>query len=593
MKKYIISLLLFSFMLSQDETFDPVFTGTFGSATINNEIYNQFSIRPEFTAGNLGVGFDLYFYFDENGALYDRNWDFSSGETMRTLIDKIYYIRWNQPFDDRYFRIGSLPKVTMGYGSLVNSYSNSMDYPSIRRTGFDLRFTFGNFGLDFIHSDFKEFDAPALLGLGTRFEFIENLDLSFIMVTDQNQYNGLLDSDGDHYPDYVEPDYADDPDRWHDNQFITEFLLNSDCVAVICIDLINNADESETPDGICDNCDDLNSDAICDNDLNENLIIDGVCQSLYDDALDDISNPFNIDANADNVSGITFGAGYNVSDNITLYFELSQLLGETSNPYSGFSSCTDEKDNDSGADEPDGICDNEFDQIMIDKYENFDNDLKLGYGIIPLGVKFEWNNVSLSFDYRRSSRNFLFSYWDQNYDHNRSMVVTGADGVNRAFTKESQLYNYGESEGIQFMLSSNLFRFLNFSMTYQNLNTKKFNNNIIAWAEDTNPDLAEEPNDEFIKERNNTLYTKLDIDTSRLPQVQIAEIFYQKSHSEKVFNLDPDENTLFGYNVGLEIADNVVFILKGRKSYIKNEKSNDNFEYEPVKTTQFETQIIF
>ena len=43
------------------------------------------------------------------------------------------------------------------------------------------------------------------------------------------------------------------------------------------------------------------------------------------------------------------------------------------------------------------------------------------------------------------------------------MVVTGADGVNRAFTKESQLYNYGESEGIQFMLSSNLFRFLNFS----------------------------------------------------------------------------------------------------------------------------------
>ena len=190
---------------------------------------------------------------------------------MRTLIDKIYYIRWNQPFDDRYFRIGSLPKVTMGYGSLVNSYSNSMDYPSIRRTGFDLRFTFGNFGLDFIHSDFKEFDAPALLGLGTRFEFIENLDLSFIMVTDQNQYNGLLDSDGDHYPDYVEPDYADDPDRWHDNQFITEFLLNSDCVAVICIDLINNADESETPDGICDNCDDLNSDAICDNDLNEIL----------------------------------------------------------------------------------------------------------------------------------------------------------------------------------------------------------------------------------------------------------------------------------------------------------------------------------
>ena len=56
------------------------------------------------------------------------------------------------------------------------------------------------------------------------------------------------------------------------------------------------------------------------------------------------SNPFNIDANADNVSGITFGAGYNLSDNITLYFELSRLLGETSNPYSDFSSCEDGED---------------------------------------------------------------------------------------------------------------------------------------------------------------------------------------------------------------------------------------------------------
>ena len=37
------------------------------------------------------------------------------------------------------------------------------------------------------------------------------------------------------------------------------------------------------------------------------------------------------------------------------------------------------------------------------------------------------------------------------------------------------------------------------------------------------------------------------------------------------------------------MADNVVFILKGRKTYVQDE----NATYEPVKTTQIETQIIF
>ena len=37
------------------------------------------------------------------------------------------------------------------------------------------------------------------------------------------------------------------------------------------------------------------------------------------------------------------------------------------------------------------------------------------------------------------------------------------------------------------------------------------------------------------------------------------------------------------------MADNMVFILKGRKTYIPN----DLGEYNSVKTTQIETQILF
>ena len=74
---------------------------------------------------------------------------------------------------------------------------------------------------------------------------------------------------------------------------------------------------------------------------------------------------------------------------------------------------------------------------------------------------------------------------------------------------------------------------------------------------------------------------------------KLEEGFETTDEIQEVPDFDPNQDTLFGYNVGLEMADNVVFILKGRKSYVKNEKSNGDFEYEPVKTTQFETQIIF
>ena len=74
-----------------------------------------------------------------------------------------------------------------------------------------------------------------------------------------------------------------------------------------------------------------------------------------------------------------------------------------------------------------------------------------------------------------------------------------------------------------------------------------------------------------------------------ISKVRIAEIFYQKSNVKNIFDSSADENSLFGYNVGLQMADNMVFILKGRKTYAQNEFG----EYEAVKTTQIESQILF
>ena len=74
-----------------------------------------------------------------------------------------------------------------------------------------------------------------------------------------------------------------------------------------------------------------------------------------------------------------------------------------------------------------------------------------------------------------------------------------------------------------------------------------------------------------------------------IDKVRIAEVFYQKSNVQDIFKSGNDENSLFGYNLGLQMADNMVFILKGRKTYAQNEFG----VYEPVKTTQLESQILF
>ena len=496
MKKiFFTSIILFyiSPLFSQNDI-EPVYTGSFGSVTINNQVYNQFSLRPELAFGKIGLGLDLYFYFDQDGNLYEENWNFSSTkDAYKTLVDKIYYLRWGLPYDDMYFRIGALPNITLGNGSLVKGYSNVMDYPRVRRAGFNFKYKFQNFRLQFIHSDLKEFKEPGVIGLQGTFEYIKNLDFHFNLVTDINQKKGLLDSDGDGYPDFIEPGFENNPDQWHQNQVIQEWLNNN-----------------------CDDCDNL---------------IDMAGQQMQE-YLDSSK------LEKDEVSGISIGTTYTLNDKLKIYSELSQLIGETSNPNNSLSFNTD-----------------------------------LGYGVIPLGLKASWEKVNMSIDYRFSSKNYLFNFWDQNYDHNRAMVIYDDDNENpEVITKESTLYRYGKLKGANITISSNFIRIFQLTMSYQHLNGEKWDDDLLDYKTD----------------KNSTFYTKLDIDTSKISKVRIAELFYQQSYSSKPFSFNPDENTLFGYNIGVEMADNMILLLRGRKSYVLDEGT-----YRPVKTTQVETQIIF
>ena len=133
-------IFLFSFLSAQlDNT-----TGAFGTVTMDGKIWNQLAFRPEIPFGKFGLVLDIVFYFDENGNLHKDEWDFSSGKSIKnTLIDKIYYLHYGHPGDPIYGKIGALDQVQLGYGILVDGYSNSIEYPQVRKTGLEFEYSKG------------------------------------------------------------------------------------------------------------------------------------------------------------------------------------------------------------------------------------------------------------------------------------------------------------------------------------------------------------------------------------------------------------------------------------------------------------------
>ena len=84
------------------------------------------------------------------------------------------------------------------------------------------------------------------------------------------------------------------------------------------------------------------------------------------------------------------------------------------------------------------------------------------------------------------------------------------------------------------------------------------------------------------------MYSFADKESSN-PLIRIAEIFYQQTNTENLFDFEPNEYSLIGYNFGIELANNMALIFKGRKSY----QLDENGKYVPVINTQIETSVYF
>jgi hypothetical protein len=135
----------------------PSVQGAVGAVTIDGKIWNQIALRPVVPIGKVAVALDIVLYIDQDGNIHKDEWDFSNGTaTKNTLIDKIYYIRYGQKWEPLYLKVGALDGVSMGYGILANGYSNSIQYPQVRKVGMEMGVKRNGFSFYGFTNDFKE-----------------------------------------------------------------------------------------------------------------------------------------------------------------------------------------------------------------------------------------------------------------------------------------------------------------------------------------------------------------------------------------------------------------------------------------------------
>ena len=384
-----------------------------GSATLDGVLYNQLALRPEINIWKVGIGLDLVLYVDNEGNMRNEEWDIENDPAL--LLDKILYVRYGDISDPLWIKYGSIEGKTMGYGGLMNGYSNMMEFPTVRRVGINTGFNIGPVGGELFLSNLKDISRGGTIG-GLRMAYTVSDDLPITIgvnyITDANMFSGLKDKDGDSYPDAFD-DFPDDSTLW------------------------NDTDGDGWPDpGHGDSI----LDSLIDIDADGDNIIDS------DENFDDIdlkATPFSLRNNKAVTNALSFDIGYPIlsSDMISL-----QVYGEyNSLTFPGVSTA------DSTFNRPD----------------------RSGSGITLPGLRSTlFGILDLSLEYRMINGSYVPQFFDQAYDLNR-VVTNTIDGHTYVRTKDMVVFDtYTDSASSSGLFGSaglSLFNLISLTASYANM----------------------------------------------------------------------------------------------------------------------------
>ncbi|MBN2829631.1 MAG: hypothetical protein JXR56_04860 [Candidatus Cloacimonetes bacterium] len=441
MKKLVVLLLLALpiLLFAQDgaEATDGFsMGGAISTVTINDETYTSIRLMPELAIWKFGIGLDVDLLIDGEGNIREEDWD-----DWEDYVNKFYYLRFAQRTDPFYFKIGGIRGYTLGNGLIMDNYSNMLHYPNIKQiglyTGFNA-YSIANLGGEVFTSNITEND---ILGARVRLNpfyytaipWLDNLMVAASVATDINQYNAILDTDGDKVPDQFdafpgEKEYAADTDD--DGK-------------------PDQIDEDSDGDGRYDFDEDFYND-YWQNYVNSTFDWDTYLAILnqagvYEEFADTI-NPEKLGENDATVVGLDYE------------LPLFPMNVDWSNPP----------------------------VFYIAHYAEYAKIIDYGDGIIFPGFKFIWNisenifKLTSNLEYRIFNDEFVPGYFDALYDDQRARIKTVGDSL-AIVLKEDTLKDVAASNGWYGKIRLDLFQFLYGSVAYQHMTADKNVNDFDAY----------------------------------------------------------------------------------------------------------------
>ncbi len=494
----------------------PQYSASMGSVTVQDRQLYRLSLRPEIPFGKLAVAFDIELFIGEDGDFQSRGWSFdTAAETFDTFLRKIYYVRYGRPGDPVFVRVGALDRVTLGYGLIMDRYRNTLQYPGVKNTG--VRFQLeglggGSFGVEGLVSNLQDLEeGGALVGLRVFNRPMPRLEVGLTYVVDLDQYAGLLDRDGDGFPDDVDA-FPEDEDLALDNDgdgVSDDFDADDDNDGVIDID-----SDSGLPPDVIDGLAALEGDAFrVDRDVRRRTPFDKNRVG---------SDPFGI---------LGLDAGYNVLDddrlNLTIYGQMAVMIDD----------------------------DDELSPASADSQGVAPGNRKAeGFGVMAPGLWAKVGPFDGRLEYRFFQDDFEAGYFDNLYDVDRARldVATG-----RAQPKDASLGRGESLNGVYGRLVTDLFGLARGAADYQHMVGADEPLRQLHAEADLSPQLltmVPRLKRASAYYQKNNIGNRLDVDGT--------------PDSEDGF-FESTEDTFYGYDVGFEMAGGVAVVWDTRFLFVR------------------------
>jgi hypothetical protein len=105
------------------------------SVTVGGQQWTRLAVSPDIPIWKFGVGLDLELFLDQNGNFSRKSWEFDKDNLEESLLRKIKYLRFGHENDPLFVKVGGLSNVTLGYGFIVDRFTNMLYYPDQKLVG--------------------------------------------------------------------------------------------------------------------------------------------------------------------------------------------------------------------------------------------------------------------------------------------------------------------------------------------------------------------------------------------------------------------------------------------------------------------------